>query len=433
MKKKLSIIMIFLMSVIFLWTLTGQVFAAGSFSISKSSVSLTEGGSTTFKISASSCEGKFTISSSDSGIAKVSSSSEWIKDSATITITAVKAGTAKITITASDVADTSEQEVTGSKTISVTVKAKSTSSSGSGSTTKPTTPTTTAPKFTSVNETVYATNDGINVRKSYSTSSAALGSLKKGESLKRTGIATTKTSDGITWSKVTYNGQTAYVSSAYLTKTKPAEDKPKTEEPKSNTTTNQTTSTEVTNNEDVNNTTEPVNNEVDNSNTDNENAVLGLSKLEIAGVNFSEGFDPSIHSYTLKLNFFVKDLNITAEANKADAKVEIIGNENFEEGENNVTILVSSADNKETATYQIKVTIPSEVASSPQNNIQFYLMCGTIILAAIVVIGIIVSIYKKKNKSGVDYKDSKTDDDMLDPYTDIKPKKEKAKSGKHSN
>ncbi len=31
---------------------------------------------------------------------------------------------------------------------------------------------------------------------------------------------------------------------------------------------------------------------VDNSNTDNTNAVLGLSKLEIAGVNFSEGFDP---------------------------------------------------------------------------------------------------------------------------------------------
>ena len=428
MKKKLSIIMIFLMSVIFLWTLTGQVLAAGSFSISKSSVSLTEGGSTTFKISASSCEGKFTISSSDSGIAKVSSSSEWIKDSATITITAVKAGTAKITITASDVADTSEQEVTGSKTISVTVKAKSTSSSSnnnsnsnsnSGSTKK-------EPKFTSTSQTMYTTREA-NIRKSYSTSSAIIKTVEKGTKITRVGIG----DNG--WSKITYNGQTAYISSSLLTATKPAEDKQKTEEPKSNTTTNQTTNTEVTNNEDVNNTTEPVNNEVDNSNTDNTNAVLGLSKLEIAGVNFSEGFDPSIHSYTLKLNFFVKDLNITAEANKTDAKVEIIGNENFEAGENNVTILVSSADNKETATYQIKVTIPSEVASSPQNNIQFYLMCGTIILAAIVVIGIIISIYKKKNKTEVDYKEPKTDNDMIDPYTDIKPKKEKVKSGKHSN
>lgn len=132
------------------------------------------------------------------------------------------------------------------------------------------------------------------------------------------------------------------------------------------------------------------------------------------------------------MNFFVKDLNITAEANKADAKVEIIGNENFEEGENNVTILVSSADNKETATYQIKVTIPSEVASSPQNNIQFYLMCGTIILAAIVVIVIVISIYKKKNNknnSDEEEYDSKQEDSL--DY--VKPKKEKIKSGKHSN
>ena len=42
-------------------------------------------------------------------------------------------------------------------------------------------------------------------------------------------------------------------------------------------------------------------------------------------------------------------------------------------------------------------------------------------------------IYKKKNKNEVDYKETKTDNDMIDHYTDIKPKKEKVKSGKHSN
>lgn len=407
---------------------------AASATISANKTTATVGDSVKVTVTVNAAAWNINVSGSASGsIVGFNSDAENQTTTKTYSINTSKAGKYSVSISGdiTDASATTPDKI--NKSVTVTVKAKSTSSSGSGSTTKPTTPTTTAPKFTSVNETVYATSDGINVRKSYSTSSAAIGSLKKGESLKRTGIATTKTSDGITWSKVTYNGQTAYVSSAYLTKTKPAEDKPKTEEPKSNTTTNQTTNTEVTNNEDVNNTTEPVNNEVDNSNTDNTNVILGLSKLEIAGVNFSEGFDPSIHSYTLKLNFFVKDLNITAEANKTDAKVEIIGNENFEAGENNVTILVSSADNKETATYQIKVTIPSEVASSPQNNIQFYLMCGTIILAAIVVIGIVVSIYKKKNGNGVDYKDSKTDDDMLDPYTDMKPKKEKVKSGKHSN
>lgn len=428
-KKILKINLCLIMLFIFI-SCTAQVFAAGSFSLSKSSSSITEGKKDSFTINGSNATGRVDITSSNTSVATVSSSSQWLENnSTTVTITAKKAGTAKITVSGT-IADKDGNEATVTKTISVTVKAKSTSSStnnnsnsnstsNSGSTKK-------EPKFTSVNQTMYTTGE-VNIRKSYSTSSAIIKTVEKGTKITRVGIG----DNG--WSKITYNGQTAYISSSLLTKTKPAEDKPKTEEPKSNTATNQTTNNETINNENTNNTTEPVNNEVDNSNTDNTNAVLGLSKLEIAGVNFSDGFDPSIHSYTLKLNFFVKDLNITAEANKTDAKVEIIGNENFEAGENNVTILVSSADNKETATYQIKVTIPSEVASSPQNNIQFYLMCGTIILAAIVVIGIIISIYKKKNKSEVDYKEPKTDNDMIDPYTDIKPKKEKVKSGKHSN
>lgn len=400
---------------------------AASATISANKTTATVGDSIRVTVTVNAAAWNINVSGSASdSIVGFNSNAENQTTTKTYSINTSKAGTYKVSISGdiTDESKTTPDKI--SKSVTVTVKAKSTSSSGSGSTTKPTTPTTTAPKFTSVNQTMYTTGE-VNIRKSYSTSSAIIKTVEKGTKITRIGIG----DNG--WSKITYNGQTAYISSSLLTATKPAEDKPKTEEPKTNTTTNQTTNTEVTNNEDVNNVTEPINNEMDNSNIDNENAVLGLSKLEIAGVNFSEGFDPDIHSYTLKLNFFVKDLNITAEANKADAKVEIIGNENFEEGENNVTILVSSADNKETATYQIKVTIPSEVASSPQNNIQFYLMCGTIILAAIVVIGIIISIYKKKNKSEVDYKDSKTDDDVLDPYTDMKPKKEKVKSGKHSN
>ena len=341
----------------------------------------------------------------------------------TYSINTSKAGTYKVSISGdvTDASATTPDKI--SKSVSITVKAKSTSNSNnnsnsnSGSTTK-------EPKFTSVNQTMYTTGD-VNIRKSYSTSSAIIKTVEKGTKVTRTGIG----DNG--WSKVTYNGQTAYISSSLLTKTKPAEDKPKTEEQK-NDTTNQATNNELTNNESVNNTTEPANNEVDNSNTDNTNAVLGLSKLEIAGVNFSEGFDPNIHSYALKLNFFVKDLNITAEANKSDAKIEITGNENFVEGENNVTILVISGDNKETATYQIKVTIPSEVASSPQNNIQFYLMCGTIILVAIAVISIIVTVYKKKNNS----RNNKTEENDIDEeHVSEKNnyKKEKAKAGKHSN
>ena len=404
---------------------------AASATISANKTTATVGDSVKVTVTVNAAAWNINVSGSASdSIVGFNSDAENQTTTKTYSINTSKAGKYSVSISGdiTDASATTPDKI--NKSVTVTVKAKSTSSStnnnsnsnstsNSGSTKK-------EPKFTSVNQTMYTTGE-VNIRKSYSTSSAIIKTVEKGTKITRIGIG----DNG--WSKITYNGQTAYISSSLLTKTKPAEDKPKTEEPKSNTATNQTTNNETINNENTNNTTEPVNNEVDNSNTDNTNAVLGLSKLEIAGVNFSEGFDPSIHSYTLKLNFFVKDLNITAEANKTDAKVEIIGNENFEAGENNVTILVSSADNKETATYQIKVTIPSEVASSPQNNIQFYLMCGTIILAAIVVIGIIVSIYKKKNKNEVDYKETKTDNDMIDLYTDIKPKKEKVKSGKHSN
>lgn len=430
MKKKFSFITISLILII-IWTLTGQVQAAGSFAVSKSSVSLTEGETTTFNVSVSNCEGKFTISSSDSSIVKVSSGAVWPTEqkAETITITALKAGTATITVTTTDVADnsTEPQEVTGSKSISVTVKAKATSGSNSGSgnnsggsTTKPSTP---AEKYTDVNEKVYSTTNGLNVRKS--ANGTIIGSLSKGDEVTRTGIG----NQG--WSRVKLsNGTTAYVSSSYLTKTKPAEDKPKTEEPKN-----------TTSNEEVNNTTtSEENNEITNNNVDNDNTVdntttsdevLSLASLEIAGVNFSDGFDPTKHSYGLKLNFYVKSLDITAKANKEDAKIEIIGNQDFVEGENNVTILLTSADGNETATYQIKVTVPSEVATAPQNNIQFYIMCGSIILTAIVLIAIVTAIYRKvSNKSS----DSKEESDTLfeNPYVDDKPKKEKSK-GKHSN
>lgn len=67
-------------------------------------------------------------------------------------------------------------------------------------------------KFSDVNETVYTT-DRCNVRKSYSTNSDKLATLEIGTSLKRTGVSNTG------WSRVSYNGQTAYISSQYLTTT----------------------------------------------------------------------------------------------------------------------------------------------------------------------------------------------------------------------
>ena len=74
--------------------------------------------------------------------------------------------------------------------------------------------------FTSVNETVYATTN-CNIRQSYSTNSAKLGQVSQGTALKRTGVG----NNG--WSRIEYNGQTAYISSQYVTTTAPAKEEVK--------------------------------------------------------------------------------------------------------------------------------------------------------------------------------------------------------------
>lgn len=400
--------------------------ASATISANKTTATVGDSVKVTLKINAAAWNINVSGSASDS-VVGFNSDAENQTTTKTYSINTSKAGTYSVSISGdiTDASSTTPEKI--SKSVTITVKAKSTSGSNSGSgnntggsTTKPSTPT---EKYTDVNEKVYSTTDGLNVRKS--ANGTIIGSLSKGDEVTRTGIG----NQG--WSRIKLsNGTTAYVSSSYLTKTKPAEDKPKTEEPKKNTTTN----------EEVNNTTsegnnETKNNEVGNNNTGENTTTtdesLGLSSLEIAGVNFSDGFDPSKHIYGLKLNFFVKNLDITAKANKEDAKIEIIGNQDFVEGENNVTILLTSADGKETATYQIKVTVPSEIATAPQNNIQFYIMCGSIIITAIVLIAIVTAIYRKvSNKSS----DSREENEKLfeNPYDDDKPKKEKSK-GKHSN
>lgn len=87
--------------------------------------------------------------------------------------------------------------------------------------------TTTAPKFTDVNETVYTTTR-CNLRESYSTSSNKVAVVNEGTKLTRKGVG----DNG--WSKCEYNGKTVYVSSQYLTTTAPKDaedDKPEEKEP----------------------------------------------------------------------------------------------------------------------------------------------------------------------------------------------------------
>lgn len=138
-----------------------------------------------------------------------------------VSFTASKEGTARVEATGIVISDSSGNAIEngGSKSGSVNIVGASTGGSSSNNNssdnnnnsnnTSNNSNNNSQVTFSSVNETVYTTAT-VNVRKSYSTSSDIVGSAIKGTQLKRTGIG----SNG--WSRVEYNGTTAYILGQYL-------------------------------------------------------------------------------------------------------------------------------------------------------------------------------------------------------------------------
>lgn len=440
---KVIFILMILVSLILMWQ--GEVKAA-SFSITSGISSTTVGNSYTIKISASGLTGKFNISHSSN--VSVNVSSVWVDNGvadSTIKVTTKSAGKATVTVTPADVssASTGETVSLSAKTDTVTVKAKSSgnnsgsSSSGTGSSGS-NNQTSIKPTFTSVNETVYA-KSSVNVRSSYSTSSSIVGSLEAGDSVTRTG----KGSNG--WSKVQYNGQTAYINSSYLTTEKPEESNEK--DLKSLTVDTYKLSPEFS--KDVTEYSLTVGGDVDsvkvnaeasdskakveitgNDNllmgentieikvtaedgtvktykinvTKGEAAKIGLEELTIEGYTLNPVFSSDVYEYTLEINdTSVTSLPINAKASIEGANVEIIGNEQLTIGENIITILVRS--NEETATYQIKVNITEKTEEqiiAGIDNKDLYLYIGIGIAVIILIIIIIVVVKNRHKNSDVD-------------------------------
>jgi len=315
--------------------------------------------------------------------------------------------------------------------------------------------TTQEPTFTASNKTAYATGD-INVRSSYSSSSSAVGSLKKGDSVTIIGVG----SNG--WSKVTYNGKTAYIKSDLLTSTKPAEDE-KSANKALKSLEIESVSLEPEFNKETTNYSVTVGKDVDslkiNAQAEDEKAkvtiagneqlkigentikisvtaedgtvrtytviakkqekdALGLESLKISGVSLNKAFNPNTYEYTvdLKGKEDLTKLDITAKANIQDATVEIIGNENFIVGENVVTIMVKSKDGKENVTYQILVNKPEKGSTTTEivnentgitNSKMFlYVAIGIFSIALLLIIIIIVRSIKKSKEEDYDSEDA---------------------------
>lgn len=131
-----------------------------------------------------------------------------------------------------------------------------------------------------------------------------------------------------------------------------------------------------------------------------ENTKFGLSDLTIAGQTISPAFKNDVYSYTVGVKEDLSSLDIKATATYSDAKIEIVGNENLQQGENTITIIVKNEKTNQTATYQI--TVNKNVVSEKQRS--FFnpstwgkeMIIKSIIVAVLVLLIIIAVILKVK-------------------------------------
>ncbi len=120
--RKVKLISIFICFLVIFSVSSCDVFASGSFSIGVGNSSLNPGETTTLTITTSNCAGVFSISTTDSSVASISQSREFVDGSYNIVISAGNVGSATITVTAEDVSDTEINSVTGSKSVTISVE-----------------------------------------------------------------------------------------------------------------------------------------------------------------------------------------------------------------------------------------------------------------------------------------------------------------------
>lgn len=356
--------------------------ADGSFSISAASKNLTKGKTTSITITAKNCGGQFLITSSDSDVASVSSSSEWIESgSKKITITAKKEGTATITVKAQDVADTSENAVTGSKSVTIKVtdnnsttnNENNSNSKSSNANLKTLGVTPKEYDFTGFNKntTEYTTKSIPSTVDSLKVTAVA---EEKNAKVKITGNTNLEVGTNTIKVVVTApDGKTTKTYNIKVTKLATEDEKP--------------------------------GNVID----DEKEVDLFLKSLSIEGLTLSPEFSSNVFTYETTINMDendLKEVKVNAEANNSNAKIEITGNTNLVEGENLINVIVKEEGTSNQTVYQItvnKVSQKSEVVENSMSKEKIIIAGGIAVI--IIVIAIWIIIMKKNKEAYYDYEE----------------------------
>ena len=403
--------------------------AKGSFSLSTSSVSLKKGKSTTISINASNCEGAFTVTSSNSNVVQITGNT-MVWNNETITIKAVGSGTAKIRVTASDVTSTDGvTPVTGTKTVTVKVTSSSSSSSSSSN------------KNNSSSSSKDKTSSTSSSKKDSSSSSS---SSSSSEEEKASSDATLK-NFGITPSEYDFSGFRRMTTSYSVTVPSDVEEISIYAYPndskatvtgtgaKKLTDTENTFSVKVTAEDKKTTKTYTLTVKKQEEEKEDEDEVFeALTNIEITGIELDPMFDKTIFEYNISVPSGTKSLDITTEKANENIEVEIIGNEDLQEGENVITILARAPEKDQTATYQLIATVGNQdmalsiedtqiTTEDNENNnglLDKKVLIAGIIVVLLIVIIITVVIYKKrsgkKNNFDVDEDINNDNEDRID-------------------
>ena len=424
MNKKIFRNILMIVVLLFCLMINNTVFAAGSFKLNKSSTTITEGKTTTFSINGVSATGRVDITSSNTSVATVSSSSEWLENtSSTVTITGKKAGTATITVTGT-VADSEGSEATITEEIKVTVKAKETlTDKKEETTTDKNTTTTEKPKEKSTNANLktlgvripdsLAKELGVDSNKydfsgfSKNKTSYNVTVPKNVDSLRVFATAADSnakvkisgnsgfevgTNNKITIKVTAEDGKTTKTYTIKVTKLAEEEEKP--------------------------------------GNLIEDEKDLYLNTLSIEGIELSPEFNKDVYSYTATLaDADVNELKVEAEANIEDAKIDVSGNTDLVEGENTINILLTVEDSSVQKIYQIVVNkeVAAVITENNENNnesstndiigmFKGYIGIAIFVIVLMIVAVIVLIILLRKENKKEDEEIEETEEDEPEEY-----------------
>lgn len=319
-------ILILIIITVFLISLNSIVYSAGSYSVTTSSKSLAPGKTATLTIKTTNAEGKFNITSSNPGVVTVGKSSVWVSSSENITLTAKGEGSATITVIPDKVSDTEYNQITSPKSVIITVGANNTTTPN-----QPTNPTT--PSQPNNTKSGDATLKSITIG----------GKTYSGSSLKNTISYTVESSVNSIKISAIKNHSKATVSG---TGTKSLVAGQTNKFPINVTAENGTKKTYNVNIIRLADD-ETIPNIIDEENQipDTQETKPKLTSLIIKDVELNPEFNPEIYSYTTNVKN-IKELEIDATANIADAKIDIEGATELTQGDNIVKITVTLGEEK---------------------------------------------------------------------------------------